>query len=65
MSVPDEQLPWWESDNVPDGEHCDRNGCTNQATVSVVWRPFEDGYRACRYHGEWWATRTGGLVKLR
>ncbi len=65
MSVPDKQLPWWESEYIPDGVHCDRNGCTNDATVSVVFRSMDGGYRACRFHGEWWTARTGGLMKLR
>ena len=65
MSVPDKQLPWWEPENEPDGVHCDRNGCSNDATVSVVWRTLEGENRACRYHGEWWTARTGGLMRIR
>ena len=65
MSVPDKELPWWKAENRPDGVRCDRNGCSNVATVSVKWELFADGYRACRFHGEWWTSRTGRLVKLR
>ena len=63
MSVPDNQLPWWRADHVPDGVHCDRNGCTRPGRVTVDFGWYEGGYEACLLHGAWWQTRIGSSLK--
>ena len=63
MTVPDRELPWWRSDHVPDGTHCDRNGCTRPAKVLVTFEWYAGGYEACLLHGAWWQTRGGRSLK--
>ena len=63
MSVPVSHLPWWKHENKPDGMHCDRNGCTRPAKVTVTFGWYAGGYEACLLHGAWWQTSIGPSLK--